>query len=121
MPDELEQLATFLDNQLDKLHVLANKPQDIDFEDVTNEQAAQPQKQTDKERFEAKLKEMREREEAKRQERERRSQLTPEQRQVEDKARFDAKLAEMRSSNPTNPPKKDYYQRERSLFNDLER
>lgn len=32
---KLERLASFLDSQLDKLHVLVNKPQDIDFEDVT--------------------------------------------------------------------------------------
>ena len=84
MPDKFNELTSFLDSQLDKLHVLVNKPQDIDFDDVTNEQTAQPPKQTDKERFEA-------------------------------------KLAEMRNSSPTNSPKKDYYQRERSLFNDLER
>ena len=50
---------------------------------------------TDKDRFEAKLKEMQEREEANRQEIERRKQLTEEQRRAEDKARHEAKLKEM--------------------------
>jgi len=49
------------------------------------------------------------------------NQLTDEQRRAENKARFEAKLEEMRNSNPTKKNKKDYYQRERSLFNDLER
>ena len=49
------------------------------------------------------------------------NKLTDEQRRAENKARFDAKLEEMRNSNPTKKSKKDYYQRERSLFNDLER
>jgi hypothetical protein len=54
--------------------------------------------QTDRERHEAKIKQLREREEANRQEYERRKQLTEEQHKAEDKARHEAKLKEMQNN-----------------------
>lgn len=45
MPDKFNELASFLDSQLDKLHVLANKPQDVNFEDVTDKPAPDKLKQ----------------------------------------------------------------------------
>lgn len=61
----------------------------------------------EKERFEAKTKEMREREEANQRERERRSQLTEEQRRAEDNARVQAKLKEMREQEQTRQRGRD--------------
>lgn len=40
MPDKFNELTNFLDSQLDKLHVLADKPQDVNFEDVTEKSPA---------------------------------------------------------------------------------
>ena len=59
-------------------------------------------KQTEKERFEEKVKEIRESEAAKQAEQEHRKHLTKEQREAEDKARFEAKLKEMREQEQTH-------------------
>lgn len=56
---KFKEIASFLDAQLDKLHVLINKPQDIDFEDITTKQPDDPARAENKRRFEAKLEEMR--------------------------------------------------------------
>jgi len=93
-----------MQDKIENLHKLAKfRANEVTEPQEQPKQPAEPPKasQTDKERQEAKLKEMREREEANRREQERRKQLTKEQREAEDKARFEAKLKEMREQEQT--------------------
>lgn len=100
-----------MQDKIENLHKLGKfKANEVVEPQEQPKQPAEPPKasQTDKERFEAKIKEMREREEANKREQERRKQLTKEQREAEDKTRFEAKLKEMKEQEQTR-------QKQRSL------